>query len=328
MGALLLQLLNLFFCSLVLLACASNETESTNKKYKSIPEWVYSVSSACVEAKELCASGEGTSLNESDSDAKSSLASIFQTQISSDFEIDKSVVSKEESTKIEENVKSQVKQKVNELLVGSTIKERAEKDGVYYSLASIDRSKTGQILRAQILELDEILLQQFNLKNKLYVPKMLESLRKRNELADRLFIVTNQQLKSPISYNQIKKLKFNENANYTVSVSRGANTPKFLLNKVKDSLTALNYKITKPESADFKIVLRFSQRDEHLNVSGFIKMTFTLNLDSINQNGDKIGGDLIQVTTQGRSKEDCFNKMKQKIAKRIDKNIEKLNLKN
>ena len=65
----------------LLIGCSSNSTKRSVIVPEGEPEWLYSPQSGCDEKNEICASGEGINFNQSDSHARKSLASIFETKI-------------------------------------------------------------------------------------------------------------------------------------------------------------------------------------------------------------------------------------------------------
>ena len=134
-------LLVLFF---VFTGCASKKSKKSEGKRKAIPEWVYSPMDGCNKQSQMCASGEGDSLQSADATARKSLASIFETEIKSEFSSNtqSSQEGLDPSTAeyIESTYKS-INETVDQSLEGVEIKERHRKDGVFYALAYLDKEK-------------------------------------------------------------------------------------------------------------------------------------------------------------------------------------------
>lgn len=315
-------------CALLTISCASNKTKTSIKEKNSQAEWIYSPTSSCAPNKELCASGEGESISESDVNARKSLASIFKSKINYRFQIDKSLSTEDEISQIKETVTSQVQEEVAKMLSGSYIKERAEQNNIFYSLAAIDVSKSIQMLKAKIKTQDDLLIHYLKLRNKVYIPKMLTAYHTRENLSEELAVLSGQHLKSPISLVQIKLIKYRSESEDGISISSNDELPNFLIEKFKALLTDLNYKIQPRKKADFNIEISYEEDENYLNVEGFKKMSFKLSSIVTNEKGQRIGGYSVQVKTQGRTKADCVEKMEKKMITLFQENIDKLNLKN
>src|SRR5690606_35711574 len=135
----------LFLCS-----CAHLTQSPLNDD--EFPSWVYSAYDFCSETSELCATGEGPNFTSSDNEARSNLASIFKVHISSSF---KSSMTEDNSVhQMEMKVRAQASQSlqssVDQVLEAVQIKDRYHKDGVYYSLAKLDRYTATAILNIRL----------------------------------------------------------------------------------------------------------------------------------------------------------------------------------
>ena len=154
----------------VLYGCSSSPT---NLASSSLPDWVSSPDKECYLASELCASGEGASFNHSDLNARKALASVFSTNVKYQLEIKKLTTSDANKTEITEEVSSNLSQEVDEVLESSSIKKRFEQNGEFYSMAVIDRRRAQKIIEIKIKNIDDQLLHNYRLKNRLYLNKML-----------------------------------------------------------------------------------------------------------------------------------------------------------
>lgn len=318
--------IKLFFL-VVLVGCAtSKDVEQTLIEVK--PKWIYSPSEGCRNQIELCASGEGDTFEQSDLNSKKSLASIFETRIKSKFEIDKLNLLNDEVSTIEEKISSKVEAEVDVVLNSSYIKERYEKDQIHFSLAVLDKRRASSVLKEEISKLDDDLLHHFKLKNRLYLNKMLIAFNTRSELNERLIILSNKSITSPVTFSQIKMIKFLSLKNENIHVEAVDDLPKSLKSKFEDLLVNLNYKLVTRNAADFIIKIDFNEKDDYLNVDGFQKVSYQLAVETYDPKGRKLGGYSVSLSTKGRTKRDSFTKMEEKMSTQFEEKIDKLNLKN
>lgn len=316
----------LFILAILVSCSTAQKNESPLKEVK--PKWIYSPTEGCSPQTEICASGEGDSFEQSDLNATKSLASIFKTRIKSKFEIDKLNFTKDEVSSIQEKITDKVQAEVDVVLKSSFIKERYELNGIYFSLAVLDKRRAEKVIRLEIEKLDDELLHHFKLKNRLYLPKMLIAYNTRSELNERLIILSNKSIESPVTSSQIKMIKYLSLKNENVSVETDENLPESLKTKFEELLVNLNYKLVSKNSADFLIKISYSETDDYLNVEGFQKITYLVAVDTFDQKNNKLGGYSIKISTQGRTKRDSSLKMEEKVSAQFEENIDKLNLKN
>lgn len=312
----------------IALGCSSTtEKRPSNMASTSLPEWIYSPEKQCNLASELCASAEGSSFSHSDLNARKALASVFATNVRYQLEINKLTTSSANKTEITEEVSSNLSQQVDEVLQSSSVKERFEKDGAFYSMAIIDRRKAQKILELKIKQLDDQLIHNYRLKNRLYLNKMLIAYHTRSELNEKLIILSNKSIESPLTLSQIQLLKFMSTGKEKVFVSRETELPKSLVSSFKSMLTNLNYQLVPKNASDFNIGFSYSAKDAYLNIEGFKKMIFHVSVEVMSPKKGRVGGYSFNVEAQGRTTEDCINKMKKSVELQFEKNLEKLNLK-
>lgn len=317
----------LSLCLFVLIGCATAE-KSAHKTDSSRPKWIYSPSDGCVSGRDLCASAEGINFTQSDILAKKALAAVFGTKIKSRFEIDRSSLSSSEVNSLEESISNNIQEEVEVVLKTATIKDRFQEKGIYFSLAQVDKNKASKLLRAEISRLDNSLLHYFKLRNRLNIKKMTIAYNTREQLNERLIVLSNRGIKSPVELNQIKMLKFLGTGEEKIFIKVGDNFPKDLVGNLESSLLELNYKIVSEKKAEFILKLDFNEEKQYLNVGGFEKYSFLVTVSTYNRKERKIGGYVSNISSRGRTKQDARDKMKQQMLKEFEQKIEKLNLKN
>ena len=315
--------LTLFFMS----SCSSQKVKKEIKNQWQ-PKWVYSASSACNTQTELCASGEGENFTQSDLRAKKALSAIFGTKISSQFNLDRSSFNSSEINSMEESIKSNIAEEVEDVLKTASIKDRFNKKEMYFSLARVDKRKAKKVFETEINKLDANLLHYFKLKNRLNIKKMTIDYNTREKLNEKLTILSGKSIKAPVRLDQIQMLKFLGTGSERIFLSASPKFPRDLANHLENSLVELNYKVTSEKTSNFIIEMDYYEEKKYLNVGGFEKHAFLINVSAFNKKGTKIGGYNTKISASGRSKSDAREKMKSKMLVEFERNIAKLNLKN
>lgn len=317
-------ILNLMFLSVLLVSCSSNLKRNVSVP-DGEPEWLYSVTASCSD-NEICASGEGSNLAEADAHAKKALAGIFQTKIKSEFQFSKHSFSDNEEIEMKESIEEDVNQQVDLLLKGAFIKKRFKKDGLMFALAALDKNKSLKVLRQELSKIDDEMEHYFNQKSRLYLRKLNLLFNKREVLNEKLTLVDRAGVPRRISFSQVNELKFTSKGGSKLSIVSSNDVPSVLLKKLEESFTEVGYKITKKNNSEFFINIKFDEKEEYLNVKGFKKFTFQVDVNAKNNLGKQVGGYSISKVSNGRDKKDAFLKVRSNIVLEIQTNIEKLNL--
>tara|TARA_Y100000768_G_scaffold388765_1_gene386951 strand:- start:31524 stop:32489 length:966 start_codon:yes stop_codon:yes gene_type:complete len=289
------------------------------------PEWLYSPQSGCEEDKYICASGEGSRFSESDMNAKKALASIFETSIHSKFKFTKHSFSDDEITEMSEMVQSKVDEDVAGVLKASTIKERFKKNQIRFSLAALDKSKSSQVLKQELSHIDSQLKHYYSLQNRLYSKKLNVLFNQRELLSEKLTILTEKPSKSPVSFSQIAMLKFKSRGGESIQIEYKSNPPSLLGKKIEEILTDVGYKLNQKNS-EYVLLLNYKIKEEYLNVKGFKKFLFELDIESKSSDRKRLGGISITKVANGRNQKDAFAKIRNDLIEEFENNLEKLNL--
>ncbi len=310
---------------LLIVSCSSSTTKRKVIVPDGEPEWLYSATSGC-SGIEICASGEGSNLSEGDAHAKKALAGIFETKIKAEFQFSKHSFSDQEVTEMKEFVQDEINQQVDQVLKGAFIKERFKKDGLYFSLAALDKGKTLRVLRQELTKTDDEMVHYYNQKSRLYVKKLNLLYNKREVLNEKLTLVDKAGLPRKVTFSQINDLKFTSLGGSKLYLKAMNEVPSVLLKKLEETFTDVGYKITKKNDSEYFINITFKEKEEYLNVKGFKKFTFEVNVDAKSNVGKQVGGYVITKISNGRDKKDAFLKVREKMVSDIQINMEKLNL--
>jgi hypothetical protein len=316
---------------MVFVGCATKnakvKTSPISAEMKDMPEWIHSIDEACDNATEICASSEGTSIINADLNAKKSLASIFQTKIKSNLTLENYGFTAPEAEAIAERVSNTVTESVNVLLKATYIKERFSKDGLYFSLAVLDKDKVKKSLRLEINALDDQIDFIHNKGLKSSLIKLHVLFNKRQALNDKYVIISGSSLPTNMSFSKISSLKYSKNSLNKISFKLVGDVPRIIAKKIEAMFSEMGYKIVSTGKQNYGIRIKYNMKDEYLNVKGFKKFLVILSLEAKLIGGDILGAYTTQKEALGRNKQDAFLKIKDLIIEDIRNNIDKLNIK-
>ena len=104
--------------------CSHFRTEpSLSESAKEVPAWIYSPYDGCTESAELCATGEGKTLAQADSEARANLGSIFEVKVQSELNVTTSASQTFPwQAQVKEEVQKSIKESVDQILETVQIK--------------------------------------------------------------------------------------------------------------------------------------------------------------------------------------------------------------
>lgn len=313
------------FLVLLLCSCARLASTQLNDQEEQFPNWVYAPYDYCSESSELCASGEGPTFTSSDHEARNNLASIFKVHIASTLQ--SSITQENTFHQMEMKVRSEANQSlqasVDEVLESVQITQRFKKDGVFYSLAKLDREAASAILNQRINRIDQELVSYWNKQQRTLLRKMLRLSAERSSIEEKLAILTPVFKPAPVSYQQIMEWALKPARTQLISL-KVVHAPKWLVSKLSSLLTEVGYKVTEKEAKSF-VSVNVTSIKEFMNVDGFEKYTFTLNIMHI-QNGANAGHLTKVETVVGRNQEDALLKIKNSFTDYLEDQLYNLNL--
>lgn len=291
---------------------------------KETPSWVYAPYESCSEASELCATGEAKTFGEADAEARKNLASIFEVKINSEFT---AVTSTSQSaawrSSVKEEIQSSLRESVNQILEGVEIKKRHRDKGLSYSLASLDRARASELIGGRLTKIDDELNTLWQRKERTSFRRIARLFLEREKLNERYFLVSGNPRPAMMSYKDIlewKKTRFNGSA----LALRVGQAPEWMIEKVKELLTEAGFKIVKGDASK-ALSLNVDSIKEYLNVAGFEKYTFTLNMTSF-EGGEKNKILSASETVTGRTQTDALLKVKKFFNEYIEQHLSDLQL--
>lgn len=325
------KLCTVLFIVFLFTSCGSNKKNYNKEKTEAsgnAPEWVYTPMAGCQKQTEMCASGEGDSFQAADANARKSLASIFETEIKSEFssQTSSSQEGLDPSTaEYLENTFKQINETVDQSLEGVEIKTRFDTNGVYYSLAVLDKRKAADVLRKEMREIDKKLELMFEKNKRSLYKKMMAMYEVRDSLATRYHFLTEMKPDEKVTLVDINSIKYGKTSKVLKIKIENNGELGDIAKNLKNVLAQVGHKIV-TNNEDVTVKVDIAATKEFFNVAGFEKYTFTLNISSLNGNGSKIGSIVSSQTATGRNKQDVFRKVQAKLNNVVDEQLEELNI--
>lgn len=281
---------------------------SQSADHQVLPAWIYSPYDDCNQSLELCAVGEGGSQNEASTIARTNLASIFEVQVKSDLNIENSSQQYFPwKGEVRQEVQQSLKESVNEVMETVQIKKYHKHEKMTFALSSLDRVKVSELILNRLKKLDDELNVLWSKKSRVNLRKIMRVYLEREKLNDRYSIVSGAGLPTKITYKDIFEWRSSRPQFEPLALKIGQ-APDWMSEKIKELLTEAGFKIVKGD-ADKAISLNVESIKEYLNVKGFEKYTFTLNLTSFNK-GEKNRILTSSETVTGRTQTDALLKVK------------------
>lgn len=315
---------------LFLVISCSTKGKKEKKVYtmngKVVPSWIYEVEKECPDGH-LCSSGEGESLEIADQKAKVSLASVFESQVKSKFDIYNTSMSEGEIEEVKRSVQSAVNIIVDEVIRGVEIKEHFTLGKIHFAYASLSKLKATRLFMAEIKKIDDELEFLFEKKSRTSILRMLSLLDRRAVLADKMIIVGRKAPLQTITFSKVQNLKYSSGKSKDIFIKVSSQTPRTIEKYLTDLLNQVGYRITKELSKNNYIVeINYKVKEEYLNVKGFSKYSFSTVINAKNNNRRQIGSITKSFIESGRNEQDAYLKAKNKIQAYLKDNLEKLNL--
>jgi hypothetical protein len=289
-----------------------------------LPSWIYSPYDSCSEVQELCATGESKTLAQADAEARKNLASIFEVTVTSEF----SVTTSSSQTfpwsgAVKEEVQKSLQESVNQILENVQIKKHAREKGLTYALASLDRAKASELIGSRLTRLDDELNVLWSKRSRTNLRKIVRFYLEREKLNERYSIVSGSPRAARMTYKEIMDWRMTKPQIEALYLKVGQ-SPDWLTEKLKELLTEAGFKIIVGD-AQKAVSLHVASIKEYLNVEGFEKFTFTLNLESF-RHGEKNKVLTTSETVTGRSQADALLKVKSLFNDYIEQHLADLNL--
>jgi hypothetical protein len=316
------------FFMLVLAACSHrggpSSLSSSAPAEEAPPSWLYSPYDFCLEARELCASGEGENFTQAEAAARVNLASIFEVRLQS--ELSHSSSSSQSfpwQAQVGEEVRVSIKESVDQVLEAVQIKGRFKQKGLSHALASLDRIKASELLGERLAKVDQELLVLWKNHQRTNMRRIVKLYLERERLNERFSLVSGSPRPSGVSWEEI--IKWRESRPKMESlVLKVGQAPEWLKEKLSELLTESGFRLVRADASK-ALEVQVDSIKEFLNVAGFEKYTFTLTLTSI-VGGEKHKAISLSETVTGRGQADALLKVKSVFSDYLENHLSDLHL--
>lgn len=286
--------------------------------------WIYDPYEACAQEAELCATGEAKTYTESDVEAKKNLASIFETRIQSDFSATTtSAQTFPWQAQVREEVQKSIRESVDQVLENVEIKKHAKSKGLSYSLARLDRAKATELVEERLRRLDSELETLWAQKQRTNLRKIVKLNLERQSLNEKYAIVAGHLLPEKIKYEDILRWRATRPKSEPLVLKVGQ-APDWMIEKLKELLTESGFRLVR-ENGQQVVSLNVDSIKEFLNVDGFEKYTFTLNMSTV-EDGEKKKVISTSETVTGRTQADALLKVKTYFTDYLEQHLSDLHL--
>jgi hypothetical protein len=319
-----LQMKNLLILLLISSCSHFLAKPELSESSKASPPWLFAPYEACLEEMELCATGEAKGYAQADLQARNNLASIFEVKVESEMNVQTSASQTLPwQGAVREEVQQSLKESVNQVLETVQIKKHFKQNGLSYSLASLDRAKASELLGERVTKIDDELNVLWARRSRTNLRKIVRLYLEREKLNERYSIVSGASRPAKMTYKDI--ISWRESRPKVENLAlRVGQAPDWMTEKLKELLTEAGFKIVKGDSSK-AISLNVDSIKEFLNVEGFEKYTFTMNLTSF-EDGEKNKVLSASETVTGRSQADALLKVKAFFTDYIEQHLSDLHL--
>lgn len=284
-----------------------------------LPEWVSDVNTTCHKNK-ICVVGSGDTLELAQANARKNISKYFETKIDAKFI---SSISSDENN-VEQYSSSEVQETTQNTLKGVEITKTYFDGSEFYALATLDKILVIKDIKNNIDKIDsqmEILMNKVNCN----VSQLEELYKAREELNNQYLLLTGTIIPEKISYKQILDKK-NQNTELSFYIETNTDFEKEIGNFLSNLLISNGFSVANNEkTADRIISIDILKKEIQINVKGFIKEEYSLNIKSI----DTINYNTVAILYEefidtGRSTSQIQDIMKVKIQYFINENLNKI----
>lgn len=294
------------------------------------PDWFsdYVRANAGCDKDYLCAVGDGETLSEALSDARSEIAKFFQNKIQSKSQM---AVSSEQKGlnpsmgSFDEWTNKTISEETSELINGLEIRRQEQVAGHTYVLMTLDRKKTATLLKEKIEEIDTEDSQLLELNSRFTYPKMMKNLIFLEALNNRYTLLSSVPLKI-----KVKKEKIQEKINKLTPLKMALlASPKKLPAKLNhilvEMLSPLKVVIvSKKNLPKYTLRTEVVTEEQYLKVEGFKKLNVQFRLELINSKSQVLGKLSAMSEQTARNSEQAIEKAIPDIKEALQDNLDQL----
>lgn len=273
------------------------------------PQWMNDPYSECSQVRELCAVGEATGLMSAELAARSSMARIFESQVSSTTQSQMEANSSGVETSTTETFAQNLEVSTDYLLRGAYLKKSYTSDESVFALLALDKKTLANDLKEQMKAIDETNLEAYKLKRRSMLSLIEASLEQRAQYHRTYHFLTDS--KYPAAFDEAMLIRWREDLrkkNTAVLVKFDQNVEPALKHLFLTQLMSQEYRVVERDVRPYQWVLNVGTTTSklHLNVRGFERYEFSLEVSAIDDDGQKVGYLQVKNTQTGRGLKQAF----------------------
>ena len=281
------------------------------------PSWINTPGEFCGD-NEICAVGSGNTPARAKADARAAIKKWFKSEIKSSSRFAESAHDDQFSS----SASAEIWEGAKGILEGVEIKESFEDAGGYYSLAGFDKTVAAASIKLKVDQLDDKMKVLLGDDTKKSV-RMLEGYYKvREELNGQYHFLSGFSIPEVVTYDQMfnnRSSKIVKGLSYQVDIDSFDDGQIAAI--VKEALTSAGNKVSiDAGSSDRSITGSFKGIKQHLNVEGFVKYTFVLTLNCL-ENKKVISSITTTEISTSRSPQHAFESALPRLKEYVRENI-------
>ncbi len=293
------------------------------------PEWIANPYSLCPRSA-LCAVGEGPSLIRAELSARAALGRIFRTKIESTFKV--SEFSDNKSSTPDSQIIEEIKEKTDIELSSVEIIKYFEDEMTFYALAKLNKMKAARVLHDEILKIDEEMKDLAQQLGTGALAKLERSFKEREQLHFRYKFLTNTEIRPPVSYEDILKLKRKIALTYLIDLNiiQDDVEKKLALDSVlRQVLANHSFRVVPKDriqkDATHKLEVRSFEKELYLQIRGFVRYRFSYSFISTNIKTGKSDSQTFEIVKVGRNYDQAREKSRSELLKVLNEEFDKIN---
>lgn len=283
------------------------------------PTWVKYPYKAC-QKNQLCATGNGETLNLAKADARNNVLKYFQTNIRSEFS--SSITSDEKEVK--ELNSDKIFESTNGVLKATEIQETYSDKNGFYAFAVLNKDILAKELTSDINKLDSKMQLLLSEKEAKYTKQLKKLYQERSDLNKQYLFLTGNSIPEVVKYEDIyQNKKISSNIKYYIETT--TNDLSNSINYLKSIILSNNFKLTNSKNnADKTIIFKIVKEDMYINVDGFKKQKYTLTMNFFDKNGVEKNTITEEFVDTGRNEKQIKDSINSQVKKYFEEHLEEI----
>lgn len=279
----------------------------------------------------LCTVGDGETLSDALTEARSEAAKYFQAEIKSKSQISSSSEQKgisAASGTFDQWTNKIVSVETSELISGLEIKRQEEVSGHVYVLMGLDKRKTAGVLQEKILEFDTENAQLLDLNSRFSYPKILKNLTLIDFYNNRYTLLAPNKIDLKVKRETIQE-KINKLTKMDVAfITRGKKLSPKLNHTMINLMSPLKVVfVPKKKLPAFSLVGEVVIEEQYFKVAGFKKLNVIYKLELLNSKNEVMGRMSALSQQVARNSDHAIEKAIPEIKEALQNNLEQLSSK-